>query len=414
MNVLLFPVGSYGDVHPYVGLGLELQKRGHQVSVITSQFYTDLMNQVGLHLVPIDTLDEHEIILNDPLLFHPTRGFATVAKHIILPWQMRQYELIQRLMTDDTVIVGPCMAMGLPLAHEKLGVPWVTIHLQPSVFWSNLDPPQLKAGIPTGPGYPQFWNAAFYWLANKIILDPVLKKTTNANRANLGLPPVKRASTLWHAPQRSLGFFPDWFAPLQPDWPPQTQLTGFPMWDESSIEPLDDGVLKFLEQGDPPIAFTPGSGMVNANQFFAEAAKACTQMGRRGILLTRFPEQIPDNLPESVRHFSFVPLSQLLPHCAALVYHGGIGTLSQACQASVPHLIMPMSFDQPDNAARIKRLGIGDWLMPKKFKAANIAKKLTALIDNPAVKKNCEVVAEKMQGNKCLPQAADAIEAVVE
>ena len=63
------------------------------------------------------------------------------------------------------------------------------------------------------------------------------------------------------------------------------------------------------------------------------------------MLLTRFSEPIPQNLPDGVRHFEFVPFSWLPPRAAAIVHHGGIGTMSQGLAAGIPQLIMPMNFD---------------------------------------------------------------------
>ena len=82
----------------------------------------------------------------------------------------------------------------------------------------------------------------------------------NAYRAELGLAPVSRIFRSWiHSPQRVIGLFPEWFFPPQPDWPAQIRLTGFPLFDEAGLHPLDPGLDAFLAAGDPPIAFTPGS-----------------------------------------------------------------------------------------------------------------------------------------------------------
>ena len=69
-------------------------------------------------------------------------------------------------------------------------------------------------------------------------------------------------------------------------------------------------------------------------------------------LLTRYPEQLPPALPASVRHERYVPFSAILPRCAAIVHHGGIGTCAQALAAGIPQLVSPFGFDQPDNAVR--------------------------------------------------------------
>ena len=73
-------------------------------------------------------------------------------------------------------------------------------------------------------------------------------------------------------------------------------------------------------------------------------------MRRRAIFLSRHREHIPANLPPTIRHFDFIPFSQLLPHASALVHHGGIGSCSQALASGVRQVIMPMAHDQPDAA----------------------------------------------------------------
>src|SRR6185436_15283869 len=98
-----------------------------------------------------------------------------------------------------------------------------------------------------------------------------------------------------------------------------------------------------------------------------------------GILLTKYAQQLPAKLPDSIRHFGFLPLSRVLPHMAALVHHGGIGTCAQALAAGVRQLVRPMSFDQFDNSKRLVRLGVAEEISVRKFKGPAIAAALTRL-----------------------------------
>ena len=91
-------------------------------------------------------------------------------------------------------------------------------------------------------------------------------------------------------------------------------------------------------RGEAPIVFTPGSAMWRGHDFFDTAVEACLRMRRRAILLSRHREHIPANLPPTIRHFDFIPFSQVLPHASALVHHGGIGSCSQALAAGVRDL----------------------------------------------------------------------------
>jgi hypothetical protein len=84
--------------------------------------------------------------------------------------------------------------------------------------------------------------------------------------------------------------------------------------------------------------------------------------------------QLPEHLPPGVRTFRYLPFSQILPHCAALVYPGGISTMAQAIQAGISHLVAPYAHDQPDNALRIRRLGLGFTIYPKRYEPRRAAR----------------------------------------
>src|SRR5262249_35036708 len=153
-----------------------------------------------------------------------------------------------------------------------------------------------------------------------------------------------------------------------------------------------------------------GSAMQQGLRFFTEAAAACQKLGRRGILLSRWPQNVPPALPAGVRHFAYVPFSELLPHAAALVHHGGIGTTSQALAAGVPQLITPLASDQHDNADRLRRLGIADALEPKRLTAGTAAEKLRGLLDSRDVATRCREVAARIEPGRGIEKACDVIE----
>ena len=129
--------------------------------------------------------------------------------------------------------------------------------------------------------------------------------------------------------------------------------------------------------------------------------------------MTHYPEQLPLKLPANVRHFDYIPFSQLLPHAAAIVHHGGIGTCSQALKSGVPQLIHPMAFDQLDNAARLEYLGVAKSITPRKYHAAKAATILRALIESPSVSKRCQAVAAKFDAADVLRDTCDLIEGVL-
>jgi UDP:flavonoid glycosyltransferase YjiC (YdhE family) len=265
------------------------------------------------------------------------------------------------------------------------------------------------------PAVKRIWFA----LLDRQVIDPVLLPELNGFRRELDLPPVRRVFDRWlHSPQKVLGLFPDWYAPPQPDWPPNTELTGFIHFEQDGEEsvpqhadqPLPADIRRFLEKGDPPILFTPGSAMQHGAQFFAAALETCQQLGRRGIFVSAYAEHIPGLPPDTICYTLYLPFSQVLPQMAAMVFHGGIGTTAQGLAAGIPMLVMPMSHDQPDNAVRLKRLGVGDYLPPQKFTGTAVARKLDHLLHSPEVSANCQKYAPLVNFEQALDRTCRLIE----
>jgi rhamnosyltransferase subunit B len=411
MRALLFPVGSAGDVHPFLAIGRRLRDRGHDVILCANAHHAPLAERAGLAFVETEPADVHTELERNADLWHPIKSVRALFGQPGLPAVIRrQYHLVrERYVPGETVVVGGTIAFGARIARDHLGVPLVTVHLAPAAFPSVRRPPAYA----TGPRrwWPRWARRLFFWAGDRFLLDPVVGPTVNGFRAELGLPPVRRILTWWlHSPDRVIGLFPDWFASPAPDWPPQVRLTGFPLYDAGDGRPLAPEVEAFLAAGPPPVVVTFGSAMQFARPYFEAAAAAIGRLGRRGILLTPHSDQVPAGLPAGVVRFDYVPFGQVLPRAGALVHHGGIGTAAQGLAAGVPQLVMPFAHDQPDNADRLRRLGVGRMLWPKRFTAANAARELGAL-DTGEVRSACRAAAARFIGTDPLGQTCELIEA---
>ena len=169
-----------------------------------------------------------------------------------------------------------------------------------------------------------------YWRLVDVAGEQVVGHHLNRVRATLGLEPVRRFFQWWYSPDLIIGMFPDYFGPPQSDWPPQIKLTGFPLYDGLPVGALPPEILRFCLEGDPPVVFTFGTGMMHAADTFRKAVEVCRLLRKRGILLTRYEHQLPTPLPPTVRAFEFAPFLTLFPLCAVVVHHGGIGTVAKA------------------------------------------------------------------------------------
>jgi UDP:flavonoid glycosyltransferase YjiC (YdhE family) len=302
------------------------------------------------------------------------------------------------------------MDLASRVAGEKLGAPVATVVFAPGVLWSAYDSPRLK-GTLLGPRVPRWLKRAQFYLADAVFTRVLLGGELNRLRERLELPPVRMIWSRWlFESNLVLGLFPDWFGPPQPDWPARVQVTGFPLWDSHSDGLLSEEVRAFLAAGSSPIAFSPGSANREAHGFFDAAVEACDRLGCRGILLTKYDHQLPANLPATVRHFGFVPLSKLLPHTAALVHHGGIGNCAQGLAAGVPQVVQPLSYDQFDNSRRLVRLGVATEVPVRRFSGRKVSDALAPLMDSPAVAARCRELATNCNRATALEAACDALE----
>jgi len=415
MRIIMTPVGSGGDVHPYVSVALALQRRGHDVSMIINPHFEPLLDRVGLPFVPIGTADDYDAVLSHPDLWHGRRGLGVLGG-ALRRWGREGFELIRaEAGRGAPVLVAPGLAFSARVAHEVLGLPLVTMHLQPSCLVSAHETPVLHARLRSINRWPALLKRLVLTLGDRLA-DRALAPAANSLRAELDLPPVRRiTSQWWHSPQRVIGLFPDWYAAVQPDWPRQTTLTGFPLYDAAEAAPLtpalDDWLSACDAAGRRPVVFVAGTGNRQGARFFRAGADACRRLGRPGLLLTRFPEQLPDPLPDGVRHADYAPLGQVLPRAAAIAHHGGIGTAAEALRAGCPQLVMPMTFDQPDNAVRLERLGVARTLWPAAVNGRAAARALDALVGSDDVAGACRAAAGRFDGNDPVTRTCKLIEA---
>ena len=412
LDVLLPTIGSAGDVLPFVALGLALQARGHRATILTNPLFQDLIEGQGLGFLPVGTLEDARAAIADPDLWHPRKGFQVVARRAILPAMAEIYRLIERHAGPRTVIASSGIALGSRIAQERLGVPMATVHLQPSIIRSLVDS-GMAGNVRISASQPMWFKRAFFRLADWLLIDRALKDPVNAFRATLHLPPIDRVMYRWlHSEQLVIGFFPDWFAPRQPDWPPVTHLVGFPLWDSERPGPIAPEAEEFLRGGEPPVIFTPGSAGATMHRYFRESVAAARDLGVRAMLVTNYPDQIPGTLPPHIRAFGYLPFSGVLPRAALLVYHGGIGTLSQTVRAGIPHLVVPNGHDQFDNGFRIERLGLGRSIPQTGYRARAVVGAIRDLLEDREVRARCRDYSRRIDSDAALTRAAELIESL--
>ncbi|MDL2355801.1 MAG: hypothetical protein QFF03_11130 [Pseudomonadota bacterium] len=409
MRILIAATGSHGDVLPFIALGRECRARGHDVIVYANPFFRPHAVAAHLRFVGVGSVAAYHALFGAAAGNDPTKDFKRVAKELADLCGPYYAAMKADVLAGQTITITSSLQFAPRLLRETDGVPCATVHLAPSVFQSNLSPARLVPHWICA-DTPMLGKRLAWWMLDKLFYDPHFTAPLNTLRARLGLAPLTRIFGGWiHQADCLIGMFPDWFGVPQADWPAQTVLAGFPLYDRADQAPLAPAIRAFLDAGSPPVAFSAGTATATAHDFFKTSIEACAMAGRRAILLSHFPQQIPTQLPAHVLHVDYAPFSLLLPKLAVFVHHGGIGATSQALRAGVPQLIRPVAYDQFDNSQRAVGLGVAHELLPAKYTARAVAGALATLDTDNALRQRCGQVARRVTEDSAITIACDAI-----
>lgn len=413
-KIVLSTLGSLGDLHPMIALGLELRRRGHEAVINSLEGYRETVSDLGLGFAPLrPEVDEADEDLIRRLVDAGT-GPETVIRELVMPnLADMYYDLSSACSTADLLVTGELIYVAKSLA-EKTGITWVSTSLSPITMFSAEDPSVY-------PGYswtehlrplPAFLHRASLYIARQVIghwLAPFRKF-----RRGLGLDPnddpmfIDKYSSTLH-----LAMFSMALARTQSDWPSSTLQTGFCYYDESEAG-LDDELDSFLNKGEAPIVFTLGSAAVlDARDFFEVSAAAARGLGKRAVLLYGREQPRPDGAGGEIAAFEFAPYSMVFPRAACVVHQGGVGTTGQALRAGVPQLIMPFSHDQPDNAARCRRAGVAEIIDRESYTQESAENALLKLLQEPAYRSRADEVKRIVDSEHGTVTACDAIEEIL-
>jgi rhamnosyltransferase subunit B len=364
MKFVLANVGSAGDAHPYIAIGHALRARGHEVAFFSNIEHLGAAKAAGLEFLSAGDSLHYSAALADPNLWHPIKGMGVLWRNLLAPSIAPLYAALTDINRTDKsvrVLAGPQM-IGARLAQAQLGLHLTSLYTSPAAFRSAQAPASI-AHIVWPAGSPA-WLLRGVWRAiDHYKLEPMARPTLYKLCAQLDISPPPQDQSLFghwmHSPQRAITLYPEWFAPRKRDLPSQLTYGDFPHYSLDRQDDLAANVQGFLRAGSAPIAIMFGTAMLHAKNQFTVWQDALGQLGLRGIFLSAYEAQFPAYSASHILRIPYAPFSQLLPHCAALVHHGGIGSCAQALAAGIPQIIQPCAHDQFENARCVAALGAG-------------------------------------------------------
>lgn len=417
-RIVITTWGSFGDLHPYMAVALELRRRGHHPVVATMPIYREKVEAAGLAFHPVrpDVPPPEEATELIRRALDPREGPSYLFRELLNPRLRETYEDTLTVVTAEggaDLLVTHQVPLAAPLVAEKLGIRRVSAVLIPMAFVSAYDPP-------TPPQFPQLQKlAALHPMVARTLLkvgklsakswgEPVQQL-----RRELGLPPNKNPIFEGqHSRALVLGLFSTVLSKVQPDFPPHTVITGFPFYDRKDEHPVAAELRRFLDAGEPPIVFTLGSSAVwIAEDFYQTSIEAAGRLGQRALLLVGDKRNLPSmELPENIAAFDYAPHSLVMPRARLVVHQGGIGTTGQALRAGRPMLVVPYGQDQPDNARRCTELGVGRTISRARYVLPDVIKEISELLTNKAYSERAAAVGQQVRAENGAARACDAIE----
>lgn len=420
MRIVLSTFGTFGDVNPLIALALELRRRGHRPVLAVPEMFRAKIEPLGIGFFPVrpdqDQTDKELVAM----IYDKKKGTEHGLREFLFPVIRQSYEDLLFAVEQDggaDLLLSGELAYAGPIVAEKTGIPWVSYVLAPFSFFSAYDPPVL-------PPYPTLAKAQvvvprmghvvarFARFVTRRWPEPVyeLRRELGLDR---GKDPIFDAK---HSEHLVLALFSQVLGAPQPDWPENTKVTGFVFYDgDAGKNELSPELAKFLDAGPPPLVFTLGSAAVlDAGDFYVQSARAARMLNSRAVLLVgNDPQNVPaGEASEKICIANYAPYSKLFPRASAIIHQGGVGTTAQALRAGKPMLVMPYSHDQPDNARRVRRLGMAKVVQRKNYTAERAARLIQALLENPRYLERAVATQQKMEEEDGLKTACDALEGV--
>lgn len=400
MRITILTAGSRGDVQPYVGLGVGLQRAGYQVCLPAPETFRSLITEAGLEFVPVRGLNPQELLrLPEVQALIRKANRPTAMLTILRIGQRYLANILDEYWSsseDADLLVASTTAFGALDCAEKRKIKHIYAPQQPLAPTRAFPSPFLA---PYGVRLNCALNRLTYYLL-QLVLWQIFRTAINNWRRQMSLSPHSGLSYLrWLQAQVTLCGFSPSVLPAPTDWPPHHHVTGYWFLDEPPDWQPPADLVRFLESGHPPIYVGFGSmAEDDPTRMTRVVLEALELSDQRGVLLSGWSGLGNTPLPKTVYRLDSIPHSWLFPKMAAVVQHGGMGTTAAALRAGVPTVIIPLGGDQPFWAKRVVQLGVGAHCASfSKVTAEQLATALNKVTTDTALRQQAAALGEKIR-----------------
>lgn len=403
--------GTHGEVRPLLALGVALREAGHEVVMCAPPNEEKWITSYGFKFYSAGC-DIHSLMdkLN-AYMGHPVK-MLKVVKETLQTIIADQFRLMEEPSRDVDMIIGGGEPFAAPSFAQKQQVPFVFVNLvtqflpssnypPTTIPWQNMPKPLNKLG----------------WKAVNTLINLSLVRKINENRQKMGLSGIKDVyAYMFDNIDRCLIAINDILDPA-PEYSfpcTQTGLWHVPEVNETGLEPE---LIEFLESGPPPVYIGFGSmSDHNSQQTIGIIEDTIHQLGVRAIISKGWADFRKNTDSEQIYMAGFLPHTKLFPKVAAVVHHGGPGTVYTAAWAGVPQVIVPHMLDHYYQGDLLYKKKLAPKAINRsKLNSTNLSEAIRTAITDPVLIENNAKLGEQLRQADQLPiqKAVASIEQIL-
>jgi MGT family glycosyltransferase len=415
-TVLFFPEGAYGPTNNCVGIGQILRRRGHRVVFVIEESFEGALAERGFEerLMRLSSPSEEEEVPGQfwkdfirgtgPVFRKPTieqlEGFIQPTWQALVDGSMYVDERLREIFDEvspDVIVEDNVVGFAALVTADR---PWIRVMSCNPLELPDPDLPPVFSGYPTDDrsGWDEF-REEYRRVHAEMHAD------FDEFMQERGCPPLPELEFIHRSPYLNLFLYPE-----EADYPRSRPLG--PMWERLNSCVRTEGNDLELPEGEGPLVYLSLGSLGSADVELMQRLVDLLAAGGYRAIVSKGPQHDQIELRDGQVGAELVPQPALLPLVDAVITHGGNNTVTECLHVGKPMVLLPLFWDQYDNAQRMHELGLGVRLPTFTFEDGELGAAIDGLVADDALTERLKGISRRLQDSPGTEKAADCIDGV--
>lgn len=420
LTILFLPFVCYGPINQCIAMGDILRRRGHRVIIAVDHTWKEKLTSLGFEVCLIDLTDPTKENFDEYWTNFIRDVIPKLRQSSIKQLEPYVYPLMCRAIEEAKLYqkqLGSILDQIRPnviIQDNPVGFPILVTNPVPFIRFVSCNPLEVP-GLdvpPTFSGLPQ--NDRRDWdrfRAEYERLHRPLWKEFNSWAQKQGASSLPDLQFNYESKYANIYIYPreaDYIEnrPLDPKW----------YRVDSSVRMTDQLYELPVSLRDRP----PGSCLVYVSlgtigctviDLLQRLIDVLSRTAHR-FIISKGPHGDQLKLPSTMVGEAFLPQTKILPLVDLVITHGGNNTVTEVLHFGKPMILLPMFWDQHDNAQRMHEMGFGVRLDTNHFTDEDLLTAVDTLLNDTALRERLTHLGEQIRQRDGLKTAADIIERV--